>query len=107
MNGAAEAGLEHLWQIVVSNRFSAYNHLPIKQPQLCWAHLIRTLSAIAERPSASAEFGSELLEPQQQLPAQPHDHVASKGPLCLAIPGAGLKAHRRGGVMPPLLPDCE
>ncbi|QPN67089.1 IS66 family transposase [Synechococcus sp. CBW1006] len=53
--------------IVVSDRFSAYNHLPTKQRQLCWAHLIRDLTAIAERPGASAEFGAQLLGLQQQL----------------------------------------
>ena len=56
--------------IVVSDRFSAYNHLPIEQRQLCWAHLIRDLTAIAQRPGASAEFGAELLDLQQQLFAQ-------------------------------------
>jgi transposase len=53
--------------IVVSDRFSAYNHLPTQQRQLCWAHLIRDLTAISERPGASAEFGEQLLELQQQL----------------------------------------
>jgi transposase len=53
--------------IVVSDRFSAYNHLPLEQRQLCWAHLIRDLTAIAERPGASAEFGAELLDLQRQL----------------------------------------
>jgi transposase len=53
--------------IVVGDRFSAYNHLPSQQRQLCWAHLIRDLAAIAERPGASAEFGAELLGLQQQL----------------------------------------
>jgi len=53
--------------IVVSDRFSAYNHLPSKQRQLCWAHLIRDLTAIAERPGASAEFGAQLQGLQQQL----------------------------------------
>ena len=53
--------------IVVSDRFSAYNHLPLEQRQLCWAHLIRDLTAIAERPGASAEFGAQLLELQRQL----------------------------------------
>ncbi|QPN69055.1 transposase [Synechococcus sp. CBW1108] len=53
--------------IVVSDRFSSYNHLPTQQRQLCWAHLIRDLTAIAERPGASAEFGAELLGLQQQL----------------------------------------
>ena len=53
--------------IVVSDRFSAYNHLPLAQRQLCWAHLIRDLTAIAERPGASATFGAQLLDLQQQL----------------------------------------
>jgi len=49
--------------IVVRDRFSAYNHLPTQQRQLCWAHLIRDLTAIAERPGASAEFDAQLLGP--------------------------------------------
>ncbi|QPN59154.1 IS66 family transposase [Synechococcus sp. CBW1002] len=53
--------------IVVSDRFSAYNHLPSQQRQLCWAHLIRDLRAIAERSGASAEVGHQLLELQHQL----------------------------------------
>ncbi|MFM7674371.1 MAG: IS66 family transposase, partial [Synechococcus sp.] len=53
--------------IVVSDRFSAYNHLPLEQRQLCWAHLIRDLRAIAERSGASAEVGHQLLELQHQL----------------------------------------
>ena len=60
--------------IVVSDRFSAYNHLPLEQRQLCWAHLIRDLTAIAERPGASAEFGAELLGLQQQLFAHWHHY---------------------------------
>ena len=60
--------------IVVSDRFSAYNHLPIQQRQLCWAHVIRDLVAIAERPGASAEFGAQLLELQQQLFGQWHEY---------------------------------
>ena len=35
--------------IVVSDRFSAYNHLPVMQRQLCWAHLIRDLTAASLR----------------------------------------------------------
>jgi transposase len=52
---------------VVSDRFSAYNHLPTHQRQLCWAHLKRDLTAIAERTGASAEFGAQLPQPRQQL----------------------------------------
>ncbi|MCH9714389.1 MAG: IS66 family transposase [Cyanobacteria bacterium] len=58
--------------IVVSDRFSAYNHLPTQQRQLCWAHLIRDLTAISERSGACAEFGDQLLELQQQLFEQWH-----------------------------------
>jgi transposase len=58
--------------IVVSDRYSAYNHLPTQQRQLCWAHLIRDLTAISERSGASAAFGAQLLELQQQLFEQWH-----------------------------------
>jgi transposase len=60
--------------IVVSDRFSTCNHLPTKQRQLCWAHLIRDLTAIAERPGASAEFGAQLLGLQQQLFGHWHNY---------------------------------
>jgi transposase/uncharacterized coiled-coil protein SlyX len=58
--------------IVVSDRFSAYNHLPTQQRQLCWAHLIRDLNAIAERQGVSGEIGLELLALQRQLFVQWH-----------------------------------
>jgi transposase len=58
--------------IVVSDRFSAYNHLPVEQRQLCWAHLIRDLTAMAERQGASGEIGLELLALQQRLFEQWH-----------------------------------
>jgi transposase len=57
---------------VVSDRFSAYNHLPVQQRQMCWAHLIRDLTAMAERTGASGEIGLELLGFQQQLFEQWH-----------------------------------
>jgi len=60
--------------IVVSDRFSAYNHLPLEQRQICWAHLIRDLTAIAERTGASAEYGAELLKWQEQLFAYWHGY---------------------------------
>jgi transposase len=40
--------------IVLSDRFSSYNHLPLQQRQLFWAHLSRDFTAIAERLGASA-----------------------------------------------------
>ena len=64
--------------IVVSDRFLAYNHLPTKQRQLCWAYLIRDLTAIAERPGASTEFGAELLGLQQQIFGHWHHYKEGK-----------------------------
>jgi transposase len=64
--------------IVVSDRFSACNHLPVMQRQLCWAHLMRDLTAIAERPGASAEFGAQLLGLQQQLFGHWHRYKEGK-----------------------------
>ena len=52
---------------VVSDRFSAYNHLPTQQRQLRPAHLKRDLTAIADRSGASAEFGTQLQKLQKQL----------------------------------------
>jgi transposase len=70
---AATALLGHgFGGIVVSDRFSAYNHLPTHQRQLCWAHLIRDLTAIAERSGANAVFGAQLLGLQRQLFEQWH-----------------------------------
>ena len=62
--------------IVVSDRFSAYNHLPTQQRQLCWAHLIRDLTAISERSGANAVFGTQLLGLQRQLFEQWHRYRA-------------------------------
>jgi hypothetical protein len=42
---------------------------PDEQRQLCWAHVTRDLTAIAERQGASGEMGAELLALQQQLMA--------------------------------------
>jgi transposase len=70
---AARELLGHAFSgIVVSDRFSAYNSLPLEQRQLCWAHLIRDLTAIAERQGASGEIGAQLLALQQQLFDQWH-----------------------------------
>ncbi len=60
--------------IVMSDRFSVYNHLPLERRQICWAHVIRDLIAIAEHPGASAEFGAELLELQWKLFAHWHGY---------------------------------
>jgi transposase len=53
--------------IVSSDRFSAYNGLNIEKRQLCWAHLKRDFTRIAERSGVSGELGQALLEQQKLL----------------------------------------
>jgi hypothetical protein len=53
--------------IVVSDRYSAYNWIALAQRQLCWAHLKRDLTAMAERLGLSSDIGEALLRRQQRL----------------------------------------
>ncbi len=53
--------------ILISDRYSAYNWVDVEQRQLCWAHLKRDLTAIAERDGVSKEIGLALLRRENRL----------------------------------------
>jgi len=53
--------------IVVSDRYSSYGWIPVAQRQVCWAHLKRDLTGIAERRGVSREIGSGLLAQEKAL----------------------------------------
>jgi len=53
--------------IVSSDRFSAYSWLKLEQRQICWAHLVRDFTRIAERSGVSGELGNALLEQEKLL----------------------------------------
>jgi transposase len=53
--------------VVVSDRYSAYNHLEDDCRQFCWAHLIRDFQAMAERGGTSATVGTRLKTAGQEL----------------------------------------
>ncbi len=53
--------------IVSSDRFSAYNWMEINQRQVCWAHLKRDFTQIAERFGVSGQLGRALLDQQKLL----------------------------------------
>ena len=53
--------------IVTSDRYSAYGWIAVEQRQVCWAHLKRDLTAMAERMGASHEIGEALLRRQRRL----------------------------------------
>jgi transposase len=47
--------------VVISDRFGAYNSLPLSQRQVCWAHLKRDFRAMAERTGEAKAVGDGLL----------------------------------------------
>lgn len=53
--------------IVVSDRYSAYNHLDDDRRQFCWAHLLRDFQAMIDRGGSSADAGSRLKSFGQEL----------------------------------------
>ena len=53
--------------IVISDRYSAYNWLDVMQRQVCWAHLKRDLTAMAERTGVSKQIGEALLRRESRL----------------------------------------
>ncbi|MFM7640115.1 MAG: IS66 family transposase [Cyanobium sp.] len=58
--------------IVVTDRYGAYSWLPLHRRQICWAHIKRDFTAIAERTGGSAQVGKRLLDLEQQLFHQWH-----------------------------------
>jgi transposase len=53
--------------IVTSDRYGAYGWIELEQWQVCWAHLKRDLTAMAERIGASHAIGTALLRRQHRL----------------------------------------
>jgi len=53
--------------IVTSDRYSGYGWIALSQWQVCWAHLKRDFTAMAERTGASQATGEALLRRQRRL----------------------------------------
>jgi transposase len=52
---------------LISDRYSSYNWVALSQRQVCWAHLLRDLQAIAERQGVSQNIGEALLRRAYRL----------------------------------------
>jgi transposase len=50
-----------------SDRYGSYSWVKTELRQLCWSHLLRDFQAMAERPGASQEIGTALLERGHRL----------------------------------------
>jgi hypothetical protein len=53
--------------IVTSDRYSAYRWIEVTRWQVCWAHLKRDFTAMADRSGVSREIGEALLKRQRRL----------------------------------------
>ena len=58
---------ERAKSIIGTDRFGAYNWLPARRRQVCWAHLKRDFQAMSERGEESAEVGIGLLEQEAEI----------------------------------------
>src|SRR5262245_14697524 len=48
-------------QVITTDRYKGYQWLPLRQRQVCWAHLIRDFQAMVDRANAGSAIGEELL----------------------------------------------
>ena len=58
---------EDLEGVIGSDRYSAYSFLPLKQRQICWAHLRRDFQKMIDRGGASKDIGPVLLALTDQM----------------------------------------
>jgi transposase len=54
-------------QVITTDRYKGYLWLPLRQRQVCWAHLIRDFQAMVDRQNAASPIGEELLCCAQDL----------------------------------------
>jgi transposase len=54
-------------QVITTDRYKGYLWLPLRQRQVCWAHLARDFQAMVDRANAGSRIGEELLCCAQDL----------------------------------------
>jgi transposase len=54
-------------QVITTDRYKGYDWLPLRQRQVCWAHLVRDFQAMVDRANAGSPVGEELLCCAQDL----------------------------------------
>jgi transposase len=64
---AAQALLGAFVGVLTSDRWTAYTRWPLRDRQLCWAHLRRHFAAFVELPGAAGRLGRALLAETDQL----------------------------------------
>lgn len=64
---AAKALLGKFEGILITDRWGAYAHWPLRMRQLCWAHLKRDFTFISECAGSTGKAGKKLLAIEQQV----------------------------------------
>jgi transposase len=92
--------------LVISDRYAGYHWLDVFQQQLCWAHIIRQLSEVSQRPGPPGRLGEKLLAGAREVITVHHRHLhhgtdledlqASLDPLRIAIRGLLVDLGRCG-----------
>src|SRR5262249_24819098 len=54
-------------QVITAARYKGYLWLPLRQRQICWAHVARDFQAMVDRANAGSQIGEELLCCAQDL----------------------------------------
>jgi len=89
--------------ILVSDRYGAYTWVDTKRRQLCWAHLLRDFTKIAERSGIAGQIGTELLDHANRMLRYWHqvrDGTLSRQTFigCMMFVQANMEAALRRGV---------
>jgi transposase len=87
----AGSGLERPPEpVIITDRYSAYDHLPAERRSFCWAHLARDFRAVYERGGVDTAVGRWLLDVLGKLLAPWHQY--QQGALTHAQLGAEIAA---------------
>ena len=58
---------EDFGSFAITDRYVGYHWLDVLQQQLCWAHVIRQLTDLSERPGAPGGLGTKLLKAAREV----------------------------------------
>lgn len=67
---------EQFGGFVISDRYVGYHWLDVLQQQLCWAHWVRSLVALSERPGAPGALARKRLKAAREAIHVHHEHLA-------------------------------
>jgi transposase len=93
--GQDDRGLElSLEGVVVTDRYGIYERIPLNQRGICWAHLKRDFTALAQGPPRQQSWGRRLLDVQQAVFIIWHQFQRNRRKLRQAMAPLQQRMHR-------------